>query len=328
MREEVRENVLLQEYNLKTDTEFMMMMPKMSKEQKGALEKSILEYGRPVEPITVWQGTIIDGYTRYEICIKHQLPYEIREIEMDTRDDVKRWILDSHLTRRSLSTLQKVRLAETYRDLYVAEAKASQGTRTDLRMDSSGRREIPEKKRECSETSEEKRRYRSKEGRDGVDEDQSRESRAKKKEARKLRRKNETMYRLADRIGISETTYRQAKYILEHGSDDLIAQVDAGEVPIYRAYNMLKASVTERKSELSKNVVQVMKEIEALEETLVWFSGQDYECDGEIVTDRYAGLVSEFLRAAHVLTDTMGTFTAQADNGIISISSNAGTEAA
>lgn len=321
-KEEIMEGVLLREYNLRPDTEFMTMMPKMSQEQKAALEKSILEYGRPVEPITVWRGQIVDGYTRYEICVKHRLPYEIREIEMGTREEVKRWILDAHLTRRSLSILQKVRLAETFRDLYAAEAKASQGKRTDLQMDSSGRRENPEKKRESSGTPDDKKRYRPKEKRDGSEKALTHEDAARRKEARKLRRKNETTYRLAERIGTSETTYRKAKFILEHGSEDLIEQVEAGEVSIYKAYSMLKEMATESKRELDVNAMQVVKEIEKLEETLLWFLGQEYECDGEIVTDKYAGQIREFLRAAHVMTDTMGAFSMLEDNGIISVAQN------
>jgi hypothetical protein len=46
---------------------------------------------------------IIDGHNRYEICQKHGLPFGIRVMEFDNRDDVIEWIYQNQLSRRNLT---------------------------------------------------------------------------------------------------------------------------------------------------------------------------------------------------------------------------------
>lgn len=309
----------MNEYKLEPDIEFMTVIPKHSVEEKAALERSIVAWGGAVEPITLWRGKIVDGYARYDICIKHKLPYEVRELDMETRDDVIRWIIETHIARRHLSVMQRVRLAETYRQLFAKEAKERQGHRTDLSVERTEKDEVlPEKKRESENDPQKQNRYRKKEEKTVASNDAGKENRTKK-DQRRLRRKNETGTRLAKLSGVSETTYRKALYILEYGNEELIARVDEGEMTIHKAYCTLKAETMEDGSALGANVAQVVKEIEKLEELLAWFTGFGYECEGEIVTDSYIGPIRLFIKAAHVLTDTMESFSKLSENGIISI---------
>ena len=313
--EEIKEGVLLTEYNLKTNEDFMAMMPKMKIEEREALEKSILEYGRPVEPITVWRDEIVDGYARYDICAKHQLPYEIREIEMDSRNDVKRWILDSHLTRRSLSVVQKVQLAETYKELYAIEAKANQGTRTDLQQVAAEKHDKAEKKRESSIfRSKNPTRYHPTEDKalfESPEED--------KREARRIRRKRESAYRAAELIGISETTYRHVLYILKSGNDELIDMVENGDCSISRAYNFLRADRIDIENELDKRKAQTAQILTVLEELSTWFGGQQYEHDGEIVTEIYVNQINDLVEIAQKVSDSIDAMSIQSDAGIITV---------
>ena len=309
----------MNEYKLEPDIEFMTVMPKHSAEEKAALEQSIVAWGGAVEPITLWRGKIVDGYARYDICIKHKLPYEVRELDMETRDDVIRWIIETHIARRHLSVMQRVRLAETYRQLFAKEAKERQGHRTDLSVERTEKDEVlPAKKRESENGSQTQDRYRKKDEKTVPAETACTEKNVRK-DQRRLQRKNETGTRLAELSGVSETTYRKVLYILDHGSDELIAQVEEGELSIHKAYTTLKAETAGDGSDLSMSVAQVVKEVAKLEELLAWFTGLGYECEGEIVTDSYIGPIRLFIKAAHVLTDTMESFSKLSENGIISI---------
>lgn len=315
MEKSGNEGVLLTEYNLKRNEEFMAMMPRMKTEEREALEKSILEYGRPVEPITVWRDEIVDGYTRYDICVKHKLPYEIREIEMDSRNDVKRWILDSHLTRRSLSLVQKVRLAETYKDLYAIEAKANQGTRTDLQQVAVEKHDKAEQWRESSPSrSKNPTRYHPTEDIalfESPEED--------KREARRIRRKRESAYRAAELIGISETTYRRVLYILKSGNDELIDMVENGDCSVNKAYNLLRADRIDVESELGKRKSQTATALTLLDEVCTWLAGQQYEQDGEAVTDIYVNQIKDLVEMAHKVSYNIEAMNMKSDTGIISV---------
>ena len=80
---------------------------------------------------------IIDGHNRYEICQKHNIDYETKEIEFDTRDDAILWIIDNQGARRNSSLYQKGVVALTKKAILAKKAKENQGTRTDILMNSS-----------------------------------------------------------------------------------------------------------------------------------------------------------------------------------------------
>ena len=90
---------------LKIDTEFQKHIPAMRPEEKRGLEESLkLEGCR--DSLIVWNGTLIDGHNRYEICERLNIPYETSEMVFDSRDDVIEWIENNQLSRRNLTDAQ------------------------------------------------------------------------------------------------------------------------------------------------------------------------------------------------------------------------------
>ena len=55
------------------------------------------------DPIITWDGTIVDGHNRYEICNRLRIPYMTQEIEFDSREAAVAWICSNQLGRRNIT---------------------------------------------------------------------------------------------------------------------------------------------------------------------------------------------------------------------------------
>ena len=78
-------------------------------------------------PILVWGKTIIDGHKRYRILQKHpDIPYSVRNIVFEDRNQALSWICENQLGRRNLSPAQKKVLIGTR---YEAEKTSHGGSR-------------------------------------------------------------------------------------------------------------------------------------------------------------------------------------------------------
>lgn len=87
---------------LKIDEDFRSLIPPLSIDEKIQLEENIINEGLR-EPICIWNGYIIDGHNRYEICIKNNIPYTTKNIELSNKDEVIGWICSNQLGRRNIS---------------------------------------------------------------------------------------------------------------------------------------------------------------------------------------------------------------------------------
>ena len=87
---------------LKTDEDFMNLIPPKRKVDFEILEKKIIEEGC-LEPIKVWNGFILDGHSRYRICQKHKIPYEIKMHEFDSKTDACIWLAHYQLKCNNLT---------------------------------------------------------------------------------------------------------------------------------------------------------------------------------------------------------------------------------
>ena len=64
--------------------------------------------GELLAPILVWNSTIVDGHNRYEILQSHpEILYSVRDLELETREEVLVWICKHQLGRRNLTPEQK-----------------------------------------------------------------------------------------------------------------------------------------------------------------------------------------------------------------------------
>ena len=118
---------------ISVDAEFENLCPPLTKEEFSQLEKNILEEGECHDPICLWNGLIVDGHNRWRIIQNHpDIGYETREMVFLSRNDAMAWIIRNQLGRRNLPNYERARLALRLKETIAAEAKANQGTRTDL----------------------------------------------------------------------------------------------------------------------------------------------------------------------------------------------------
>jgi len=88
------------------DKEFKELIPPLTEEERKQLEQSLLKEGCR-DAIVVWNGIIIDGHNRYEICKKHGIPFETLKKDFKNRTKAKVWIIHNQLGRRNLKTYEK-----------------------------------------------------------------------------------------------------------------------------------------------------------------------------------------------------------------------------
>lgn len=93
---------------LRIDPEFKAQIPPLTQEERKQLEENILAEGELLAPILVWNGTIVDGHNRYEILQSHpEIPCSVRNLDLETREEVLIWICKHQLGRRNLTPEQK-----------------------------------------------------------------------------------------------------------------------------------------------------------------------------------------------------------------------------
>lgn len=76
---------------LQIDPEFKRLSIPLSPEEESRLENSLIQEGCR-EPIAVWQGCILDGHKRYEICSYEEIEFEIREMDFPSREEAVIWV--------------------------------------------------------------------------------------------------------------------------------------------------------------------------------------------------------------------------------------------
>ena len=110
---------------LTIDPEFRDLIPSPSDEERALLEDSIVANGCE-SPLFIWNGVIVDGHNRYEICQKHSIPFAVVEKDFADRDAALLWIIQTQLGRRNLTSYQKSELVLRFEPLIKAQAKERQ----------------------------------------------------------------------------------------------------------------------------------------------------------------------------------------------------------
>ena len=92
---------------LKIDPEFQSKIPPLTFEELNLLETNILEEGRILNPLIVWNGLIVDGHNRFAILKNHpEIKYTVLEKEFANRYEAIVWICKNQLGRRNLKPEQ------------------------------------------------------------------------------------------------------------------------------------------------------------------------------------------------------------------------------
>ena len=70
----------------------------------------------------LWGDTLIDGHNRFEICTKYGIPFQIVQMDFQTRDDVKLWMMRNQIARRNLNDFQRIEIVHKCEDAVKAKA--------------------------------------------------------------------------------------------------------------------------------------------------------------------------------------------------------------
>lgn len=112
---------------LKIKEEWKNVLSKLEDVEYQKLEESILEIGC-VDPIIVYEGYIVDGHNRYEICTRHNIKYQTFDlgnvIEIDGDEDIVDFIKEFQMGRRNIPVYVKALQAIEYEKELVEEGKA------------------------------------------------------------------------------------------------------------------------------------------------------------------------------------------------------------
>lgn len=111
------------------DPEFKALIPPLAPEELAQLENNIIKDGCR-DPLVVWNGILIDGHNRYEICTRHGIDFLSIVMEFTDRESVMDWMDANQLGRRNLSPdAFKLALGRRYN-----RAKAKRGGDTSNRQ--------------------------------------------------------------------------------------------------------------------------------------------------------------------------------------------------
>lgn len=114
------------------DPEFKALISPLTARELKNLEDSLITDGC-IDPLVVWNGTIIDGHNRYEICSSRNINFDVHEMNFKSRDEAILWILSNQLSRRNLNDFQRIELVRKCETVVKAQAKERQGARNDLK---------------------------------------------------------------------------------------------------------------------------------------------------------------------------------------------------
>ena len=104
------------------DRDFKFLLPMLDEKAFADLEADILENGIR-DSLVLWEGILIDGYNRFKIAQKHDLPFNTVSMEFQSRDEVVIWIIRNQIARRNLTPFQ----LRYFRGLHYHADRRSQG---------------------------------------------------------------------------------------------------------------------------------------------------------------------------------------------------------
>ena len=177
---------------LKIDNEFKNLLPPLTSDEYSQLEKEIIEEGGIHDPILVWNGYIVDGHNRYEICNKNGI--KITKVETKKsligkeKSAVMDWIINHQTGRRNLTKSQLVKAYASVEEQLKREAKERQGERNDLKNNIAVN--LPQSSNK--------------------------------------KRNPETTTTVARKLGVSRKTYEGMKQIVSEGTPEQIERMDKG----------------------------------------------------------------------------------------------------
>ena len=106
---------------LKIEEKLRDVLIPLTDEKFAALEDDILRNGC-IQPIIVWNGTIVDGHNRYAICQKHGISFKTVEHDFADMTEARLWIWSNMKNTREPTDFQKCEMVMPFRDEIGSEA--------------------------------------------------------------------------------------------------------------------------------------------------------------------------------------------------------------
>ena len=101
----------MESIRIKVDLELKNKIPPLSAEEFKKLEENIVSDGEVIEPLVLWNDTIIDGHHRWEIIQRHpEIPYKVKHMEFPDKWAAIVWMCRNQLGRRNLTEEQRTYL--------------------------------------------------------------------------------------------------------------------------------------------------------------------------------------------------------------------------
>ena len=91
------------------DPEFKALIPPLAPDELAQLENNIIKDGCR-DPLVVWNGILIDGHNRFEICTRNSIEFDTVQMEFESKAHARIWMRENQRGRRNLSPAWKVEL--------------------------------------------------------------------------------------------------------------------------------------------------------------------------------------------------------------------------
>jgi uncharacterized small protein (DUF1192 family) len=99
------------------DATLKSLIPALKHDEFLQLEQNIIADGCR-EPLLVWDDILIDGHNRYDICTKHGIRFDTKDMYFANHSDAKIWMINNQFGRRNLSDYDRVQLALELESIY------------------------------------------------------------------------------------------------------------------------------------------------------------------------------------------------------------------
>jgi hypothetical protein len=108
------------ELNITINDELRTYVDPLTPAEYEALERSLLTEGCR-EALILWRDVLIDGHNRHAICTLHGIPFRtVQNDKFESIEDVKLWMIDNQLARRSVTDFQRGLMALRKKEIMAA----------------------------------------------------------------------------------------------------------------------------------------------------------------------------------------------------------------
>jgi hypothetical protein len=106
--------------NITINDELRTYVDPLTPAEYEALERSLLTEGCR-EALILWRDVLIDGHNRHAICTLHGIPFRtVQNDKFESIEDVKLWMIDNQLARRSVTDFQRGLMALRKKEIMAA----------------------------------------------------------------------------------------------------------------------------------------------------------------------------------------------------------------